>query len=131
MDEKEPASSPTLPTELNGGNRRRCKLNIIKRFLGTNEWYLKEDKTKYPDSVFVFNGDGRIIMSLNTLRLFLWVRPSFIRRFQYLFGFLGLRITRRLIVNISKIHFNWDDRIKFGPGRAAYIPFVEKHFNNE
>lgn len=39
----------------------RKKLNIIKKFLGVSEWTLKEDRDKFPNSIFVFN-NGKIIM---------------------------------------------------------------------
>lgn len=37
------------------------KFEIVKKALGTNKWSLKEDSEKYPNRIFIFNGDGKII----------------------------------------------------------------------
>lgn len=61
-------------------NKKEIKLDIIKRVLGTNKWYLRGDQKEFPGSIFVFDGDGNCIMELDGrtsvgLHTRLWCEP--------------------------------------------------------
>lgn len=41
------------------------KINIIKKVLNIHEWELREDRERYPYSVFALDRKGKIILELN------------------------------------------------------------------
>lgn len=85
----------------------RKKLNIIKRVLDTDYWYLREDKNKFPDSIFVFNGNGKLIMEYYEGGNIFYDFNLINQKIQRIFGFNLLEINK-LMKDLIEEHFGWE-----------------------
>lgn len=106
------------------------KLSIIKKFLDVDSWTLREDKTKYPYSIFIFNGDGKLIMDFDKIGETGFYHFSIDKKIRMLFGFKYQEIGQ-LIGLLVEEHFGDKKEVKPSVIISQISSRVENHFKEK
>lgn len=83
------------------------KLEVVKKILDIDNWYIKEDKRNYPESIFVFDGDGRCIIQRDNKKSFLYHNEFIGFKLKYVININNQEV-EQLMKFLMEKYFGWE-----------------------